>query len=385
MIRKNFFSLRGKYINLYLLSAFLILVYLLAACSKQENILAVAEHFPAPPVPADNPLTLAKVELGRHLFYDKNLSINKTTSCATCHQQKFAFTDGKAQAEGALGDLHPRSSMSLANIAYAKSLNWADPFTEKLEHQLLVPLFAEEPLEMGMAGQEQVIIDYLKAKKPYKKLFKRAFSGEKISILNLANALANFQRVLISANSAYDQYLLGNNEAMSASALKGMNLFFSEKVECFHCHGGFNFSDSTKHANEGSVVKEFHNTGLYNLDALGAYPASNTGVHEITKKPEDMGKFKAPTLRNIALTAPYMHDGSIESLEKVLQHYADGGRHLETGEYAGDGSKNPLKNELIKGFDLSQSEQKDLVEFLNSLTDEEFIRKKAFSDPWQEK
>jgi len=217
------------------------------------------EHFPEPIIPVDNPLNKSKVELGRRLFFDKNLSVNQSTSCATCHLPEKAFTDGRGRALGAMNDFHPRSSMSLTNIAYAASLNWADPLTETLERQMLVPLFGEEPVEMGMNGQEEEILRYLSEMKPYPKLFKKSFEAQGISIDNLTKALASFQRTLISGNAAYDRYLLGDDQAMNESALRGMQMFFSEKVECFHCHGGFNFSDSSSHSGEQLPFKPFHN------------------------------------------------------------------------------------------------------------------------------
>jgi len=358
-----------------------ILLFMGRGYFNNDYTLSLPAHFPEPIIPDDNPLNKSKVELGRFLFFDKNLSVNQTTSCATCHLPEKSFTDGRGQALGALHDRHPRSSMSLANIAYAASLNWADPFTDDLERQLLVPLFSEEPVEMGMVGLEDKIIEYLKASKPYTKLFKQSFSDQEISIDNLAKALASFQRTLISGNAPYDQYLLGDDHALSDSALRGMEIFFSEKVECFHCHGGFNFSDSSSHSGEQNVSKTFHNNGLYNIDGKGAYPEPNTGTFSITQNSNDMGHFKAPSLRNIALTAPYMHDGSIVSLDKVLDHYAAGGRKIEEGEKQGDGSKNPLKNPFIKGFELTEQEREDLLAFMHSLTDDDFITNPAFQDP----
>jgi len=161
-----------------------------------------------------------------------------------------------------------------------------------------------------------------------------------------------------------------------------MELFFSERLECFHCHGGFNFTDSTTHANTSVGRVGFHNNGLYNIDASGAYPDINTGLFDMTGEARDMGRFKAPSLRNIALTKPYMHDGSIATLEKVLDHYARGGRLTETGENAGDGRLSPFKSEFIGGFELSDSERTDLIEFLNSLTDQSVLTNERWSDPF---
>ena len=343
---------------------------------------------PKPIVPADNPMNFQKVELGRHLFYEQRLSITGEFSCATCHLQKLAFTDGKTVAVGATGEKHPRNSMSLANIAYNPVLTWANPLITKLENQALVPIFGEHPVEMGMVGREKQILAMLRDDAKYRQMFTDAFKNEKnpINLSNLTKALAAFQRSLISVNSPYDKYRFGGDtNAISPAAKRGEKLFNSEDLECFHCHGGINFTDSVMHEKLAFQEIAFHNTGLYNIDGKGAYPANNTGVYEITSKPTDMGRFKAPTLRNIALTAPYMHDGSIATLEEVIDHYQAGGRTIKTGEFAGIGSTNPFKSEFISGFKLSKSEKQDLLAFLRSLTDEEFIKNPAFSNPYGDK
>ncbi|MDM9385283.1 cytochrome c peroxidase [Chlorogloeopsis sp. ULAP01] len=228
-------------------------------------------------------------------------------------------------------------------------LTWANPGLTKLESQMLIPLFGEHPVEMGMVGKEQEILTMLQSDRTYKQLFAAAFPGkDSISIANLAKAIAAFERTLISVNSPYDRYRYGGDvNAISAAAKRGEALFNSERLECFHCHGGINFSDSVMHERLAFKEIAFHNTGLYNIDGKGAYPSSNTGVRELTNKPSDMGRFKAPTLRNIALTAPYMHDGSIATLEEVIDHYQAGGRTIHTGKFAGVGSTNPFKSQFI--------------------------------------
>lgn len=339
---------------------------------------------PKPVIPDDNPMTIAKVELGRHLFYEKQLSITGNYACASCHKQALAFTDGKKVGIGATAELHPRNSMSLANISYNSVLTWANPLQQRLETQLLVPLFGEHPIEMGMAGKEADILKFLQNNPKYSQMFANAFRQEPnpINLSNLTKALAAFERTLISINSPYDRYRYGGNpQAISQAAKRGERLFTSERLECFHCHGGINFSDSIKHERLAFTEIAFHNTGLYNIDEQGAYPPNNTGVYELTNQPEDMGRFKAPTLRNIALTAPYMHDGSIATLEEVIEHYQVGGRTINQGEWKGIGSKNPHKSAFIQGFKLTSAEKSDLLAFLRSLTDEEFINNPAFSDP----
>jgi cytochrome c peroxidase len=341
--------------------------------------------FPRPRVPADNPMSEAKVELGRRLFYDVRLSGNQTQSCASCHRQDLAFTDGLARAKGSTGEIHPRSAMSLVNVGYDAVLTWANPLIGSLEQQALLPMFGETPVELGLAGKEEELLARLKAEPVYQDLFPKAFpeQADPIALGSLTRAIAAFERTMISASSPYDRYSYGGDPSgLSASALRGRELFFSEKLECFHCHGGFNFADSA--IREGTTFHEvmFHNTGLYNIDGKGGYPADNTGVFAISSVPTDMGRFRAPTLRNIAVTAPYMHDGSIATLEEALDHYAAGGRTIASGPEAGVGSKNPFKSELINAFTLSPEEKADVIAFLNSLTDEEFLTSPRLADPW---
>jgi len=342
------------------------------------------DHVPPPPVPADNPMTAIKVELGRLLFYDKRLSVNETTSCASCHIQELAFTDGVARAVGATGERHPRGAMSLVNTAYVTRLNWANHLLDRIEFQALVPLFGEQPVEMGMSGQENQIVAMLKSEPRYAERFPNAFPNDEdpYSILNMVRAIASFVRSINAFDSPYDRYLAGDASAMSDDAVQGMLLFFSEQLECFHCHGGINFTDSSTHANATVDVVGFHNNGLYNIDGAGQYPTENTGLHELTGKRRDMGRFKAPTLRNIALTAPYMHDGSVATLNDVIAHYEVGGRTIAEGPYAGDGRRNPYKSVFVRPFELSSGERRQLIAFLNSLTDDAVLADPQFSDPY---
>jgi len=330
-------------------------------------------------------MTAEKVELGRHLFYDSRLSVNGMQSCASCHDQSRAFTDGKARAVGTTGEVHPRSSMSIVNIAYTPVLTWANPNMKQLERQALVPMFGEHPVELGLSGKEKEVLARLQAEPRYRQLFPAAFPGESdpFTIDNVTKAIASFERSMISGDSPYDRYLNGDKRAISMSAKRGEELFFSERLECFHCHGGFNFSQSLDHEGKAFAEIEFHNTGLYNLDGKGAFPRDNTGVFEISGRDVDMGRFRAPTLRNIAVTAPYMHDGSIATIEDVIAHYAAGGRTIRTGEYRGVGSSSPHKSAFIKGFRLTAREKLDLIAFLRSLTDEKFLNEPRFGNPWE--
>ena len=345
---------------------------------------SIDPDMPLPDVPLDNPMSDVKVELGRWLFHDTRLSVNGTMSCATCHIQALAFTDGKPRSIGATGVTHPRSSMTLVNTAYASRLTWANQLLDQLEDQALTPMFGDNPIEMGMSGKEDAIVELLRTDERYAALLPDAFPGDEdpYSVLNVIRSIVTFVRTIISHDSPYDQYLGGDERAIGDDAIRGMELFFSERLECFHCHGGFNFTDSTTHANSNVDRVGFHNTGLYNIDGNGAYPADNTGIFDMTGQRHDTGRFKAPTLRNIAVTAPYMHDGSIATLNEVIAHYARGGRLLEEGPNAGDGRRSPFKSEFIRGFEISDGERTDLIAFLHSLTDQSVLQNPKFSDPF---
>jgi cytochrome c peroxidase len=340
---------------------------------------------PKPLEPAANRTTVAKVELGRHLFYDTRLSFDGTMACASCHEQARAFTDGLAVSPGVTGEITPRNAMSLANVAYFPVLTWGNPLMKHLEQQALVPLIGEEPVELGLAGKEGAMIQRLSAESRYRTMFAAAFpeaQGE-ISLATVVRALSAFQRTLISLRSPYDRYRYeGDVDAMSDSAIRGEALFFSERLECHHCHNGINFADTVLHERNKAGEVAFHNTGLYNIDGKGGYPMPNIGIAEITGRPEDMGRFRAPSLRNVMVTAPYMHDGSIATIDEVIDHYAAGGRTIASGPNAGVGRTNPLKSSFVPGFTLTKQERADLIAFLTTLTDEQFLRDPRFSDPW---
>jgi len=345
---------------------------------------SLPKGFPKPFVPADNAMTAAKVELGRYLFYDTRTSINGKESCASCHKQELAFTDGRAVAQGTSGELHSRSAMSLVNVAYSGALTWSNPEMRSLEKQALVPMYGDHPVELGLREGDG-FLPTLRSDAKYRSLFERAFpsDADPFSILNVTKALASFERSIISGRSPYDRYHYGRDDnAISDSAKRGEILFFNQHLSCFRCHGGFAFSDATVSETNGRRPIEFHNTGLYNIQGLLSYPAPNVGIFEFTKQPADVGKFKAPTLRNIALTAPYMHDGSIPTLEGVLDHYAAGGRAITSGPNTGNGRQNPNKDPLIGGFELSAQDRTDLIAFLNCLTDEAAIHDPRFANPW---
>ncbi len=354
--------------------ALVLLGLMLSACQGEATwVWHLPAGFPEPPVPSDNPMSATKVELGRRLFYDTRLSVDGEMACATCHKQELAFTDGRPVGVGTTGEAHTRSSMSLANVAYASRLSWADPDLDRLEDQARAPLFGEHPVEMGLAGMEAEVVATLAADATYQRLFPAAFPDDPapVSIDNVTRAIAAFERTLVSGDSAYDRYAAGDTSALTEAQVRGMGLFFSERLECFHCHAGFNFSDSVDHQGLPTPQVAFHHTGLYDVDGHGGYPAREVGLAKATERAADHGKFRAPTLRNIAVTAPYMHDGSVSTLRDVLEHYANGGR-----------APSARVSEFVPGFVLTDGETEDLLAFLAALTDEEFLSDPRFADPF---
>ncbi|WP_100655983.1 methanobactin export MATE transporter MbnM [Alteromonas flava] len=324
------------------------------------------EGFPQPNVPADNPMTEEKVALGRALFFEPGLSGNGAMSCSTCHMPEHAFAEPRLTSSGSTGEPVRRNALALVNVAYNGSLTWAHSGLKTIEQQLLIPLFGEHPIEMGITGNEEKVLARF-ATDDYHAMFNAAYGDNSITFDRIVKALASYVRSLVSFNSAFDDYAYRQIDgALSPSELRGMELFFSERLECFHCHGGFNFTQSSQHAFQQLDLKPFHNTGLYNLDGKGSYPDRDQGLIEITLEPRDMGRFRAPTLRNIAQTAPYMHDGSLPTLDAVIAFYAAGGR--------GEGVNSPLKSPFMQGFELTPEQHTDLKAFLLSLTDHKFLR-----------
>jgi cytochrome c peroxidase len=290
--------------------------------------------FPLPLTEPDNLQTPAKFALGRRLFYDRRLSASGTQSCGDCHQQSRAFSDGKPVAIGSTGQHHTRNAMTLTNAGYNASYTWDSTRVRSLEAQALVPMFNTHPIELGVAGHEQEIVARFRGDEA---LFRAAFPAERrpVSIRNIARALAAFERALISGHSPYDRLVYGGDEnALSASAWKGMRLFFSKRAGCSECHQGFNFGGESRYAGHSQTKPVL----------------VRNGVTE--------GAFRVPTLRNVELTAPYMHDGSIATLDEVIERYV-----------------------VARKLPLDASDRSDLAEFLRSLTDREFVNDARFAAP----
>lgn len=333
-----------------------------------------------PPVPGDNPMSPAKVELGRRLFYDTRLSINGAFSCASCHRQEFAFADARNVSVGATGEAHPRNSIGLANVGYQRTLGWAAPTTNTLEQHAPIPMFGDTPVEMGLQGREVTVETALQGVALYRQLFATAFPGERepVTMANVVKSIAAFQRTLISFDAPVDRYRRGDTRALDAAAVRGMALF--DAKGCTRCH-----ADETRigAGGPGAIGSAFANTGLYNVGGSGGYPRPNRGLYETTARTEDMGRMKVPSLRNVGLTFPYGHDGSVGSLEALLDNYVRGGRLVRLGPNAGDGRDNPFKDPRITPFSLSAVERSDLLAFLRALKDSAFVTDPRFANPWR--
>lgn len=322
----------------------------------------------------------AKVELGRRLFYDTRLSVNGAFSCASCHRQEFAFADAKNLSVGATGEVHPRNSIGLSNAGYQLSLGWAAPATTTFETHALIPMFGDAPIEMGLKGRESQVVSDLQGVAVYRQLFAVAFATDAspIRIDNIVRSIAAFQRTILSFNAPIDRYRRGESGALSAAAIRGMTLF--ESRGCTQCHAGADFTLATMPA---SAAEAFANTGLYNIGGTGAYPGRNRGLMEVTGRAMDMGRMKIPSLRNVALTFPYGHDGSVGSLDAVLENYARGGRLVQTGPNAGDGRDSPFKDPRLRAFPLPAGDKADLLAFLHALTDSTMVTNAKLSNPWR--
>ncbi|MBC8173084.1 MAG: cytochrome-c peroxidase [Chitinophagales bacterium] len=309
---------------------------------EEIYILKIPPGFPYPSIPEDNPLTTEKIELGKQLFFDPVLSLDSTISCSSCHKPEFAFSDNISVSHGVENQPGFRNAPSLANVAYQPYL-LKDGGNPALETQVQVPVEDVAEMNFNMA----LLVERLQKNVYYKNYFIEVF-GKEPDAFGLTRALAAFQRTLLSGSAKYDRALSGEM-FLTASELKGEELFFSKELNCSSCHAGFNFTDYT-----------FQNTGLY------SDYTTDVGRKRITLLPGDEGKFKVSSLRNVGVTGPYMHDGSLGTLEEVITFYMSGG------------SDHPNKSNLIKSFVLTDQEKKDLINFLFTLTDETFITNPEF-------
>ena len=313
------------------------------SCEVDDQIntpfhLLVPKGFPEVNIPNDNQLTIERINLGKKLFYDPILSRDSSTSCNSCHLQEFAFTDAKKTSIGIAGRLGKRNAMSLANVAYANFLQ-RESGVPTLEMQVLVPIQEHNEMDFNIVA----VAEKMNEDPNYRKLSYDAY-GKLPDAFVITRAIAAFERTFLSGNSKYD------TNQLSESEQRGMALFFSDSLACSSCHGTFLFTN-----------QQPENNGLYEQ-------YTDSGRYILTGLQEDIGRFKTPTLRNIELTSPYMHDGSVNSLEEVIAHYESGGMNHEN------------QSAMLKGFTLTETEREELIEFLNSLTDTEFTQNAFFKE-----
>lgn len=334
---------------------FLLLAFLSSCTSPADSapvvddaVIKAPPLFPAVPVPADNPATAAKIALGRALFYEARLSFDGTISCASCHKQEFAFTDGGFPvSRGVGGEVGIRNTPTIVNTAYLHSLS-LDGLATSLEQQSLRAIL--NPLEMR--ADTTVISRLLQQDTLYRRLFAESFHDlQPVTAHNTVRAIATFMRSVLSGNSRYDRFVRGDKTALNNSEQRGKELFFSERTRCASCHKAPEFTDGT-----------FHNTGL-------SMHYFDKGRYYATYNNSDVGKFKTPSLRNIALTAPYMHDGSVRTLEELMEHYNKGGM------------PNINRDTLMRPLSLTEQEKADMINFLHTLTDEQMLNNPAFAKP----
>jgi cytochrome c peroxidase len=288
--------------------------------------------FPEPLVPADNPMSEAKVGLGRALFADARLSITGEHSCQSCHEPARAFTDGRVRSRGALQEDLPLNAPTLLNAAYNPSLGWNDATVRTLEQQMRGPLFNEHPRELGLAGREWLVERKLAADPDLVRAFQRAFPDDSrpVTMNNVIRAIAAYERTLLSADSAFDRYAFrGEHGALSATQKRGMELFYSARTGCSACHGGINFAGPWVDAGNPAVEPVFADTGSGAL-------------------------LRVPTLRNLGATAPYLHDGRLATLDEVLDHY----ERLAADESA---------DARLRRTSLTTEDRRALLDFLRSL------------------
>jgi cytochrome c peroxidase len=305
--------------------------------------LEVPADFPQLPSPPDNQLTRERAALGKRLFFDTRLSRTEDISCGSCHLQSAAFSDPNRVSSGVEGRVGSRNAPALVNAAWSKSFFW-DGGVPSLELQAVAPIQSELEMDMTL----EAVAARLDEDAELRGEFEAAY-GEGPSEFTISRAIASFVRTLVSGQSRYDRFLRGDTSALDAAEQRGLAIFNGEQGECFHCHAGFNFA-----------IDEFRNNGVSADDP-------DLGRATITHRVFDEGKFKIPTLRNVAVTAPYMHDGSLSSLEEVIERYDRGGLG------------HPNTDPLIKALALSAEEKHDLARFLESLTDDTFLSDPRFA------
>lgn len=306
-------------------------------------------------------------EIGRHLFYDKRLSVNGIKSCSSCHDQRYAFSDGYRTSLGAEGVPLKRNSPGLFNLESLRYYTWADNRIISLQSQMQVPLFNEHPVEMGFMKDVAALKNFLLGDTYYGSQLPQAFPEREhpYTIDEVQECIVDFMLQFKSLNAEYDKYVAGETK-LDTLELKGMRLFYSDSVGCGSCHAGIFFTNAT--INDTA----YFNTGIFQNTSALELPDS--GLFEATHDPADIGKFRVPTLRNLAYTAPYMHNGSMRTLSQVIEHYVQIGQHQT--------SRN--RSVRLKTVALQEADRQALISFLLSLSDSSLITNDRLSDPFKQ-
>lgn len=312
----------------------------------------IPSNLPPITIPPDNATTVEGIALGRKLFYEPMLSGDNTQSCGTCHAQAFGFSDnGRRFSLGIDQQVGNMNAMAIMNLAWASDFFW-DGRSVGMENQAREPV--KNPIEMHETWVNAVA--ELQASAVYPRLFKAAFGTDQVTEDLAVKAIAQFERTMIAGNSDYDKFMRGEPTGMSQAAFRGMQIFFTERGDCFHCHVEGLLSDY-----------DFHNNGLDST-----FNTDNIGRAGVTGRSSDTGKFKTPTLRNVEVSGPFMHDGRFATLEEVIEHYNSGIKHSPTLD---------PKIKKPEGLFLTEQEKADLLAYLKALTDDEFLTNRAFSNP----
>lgn len=322
-------------------------------------------------------LRFEDLKIGRMLFFSPLLSRNSSTSCGSCHFAEQAFQDSRPRSVGLDGTLLDRNSPSLLNIGWANYITWSNLAFFELERHMIVPLFGDDPPEMAAMFDDGWLQDQLSQDPTLSQALlehSQVASMQELRWPFVLSSIADYMRSLTSLDSAWDRYQAGDALALSADALAGEALFFSAQLQCSSCHPPPFFSTAFSSGSRARAPTDqaFANNGLYYVkDSESGYPLNDPGLMEFTGKSADGGKFRIPSLRNVELSAPYMHDGSIPTLDAVLDHYRTGGRVIQEGPHRGQGFRHPNKDPRVSGFDLDASQRRQLLAFLRSLTGEQ--------------
>ncbi|WP_099608462.1 cytochrome-c peroxidase [Vibrio coralliilyticus] len=344
--------------NLFIKALLPLLLWLLTTSALAENISAIQE-------------------LGRHLFFDTQLSLKGNRSCALCHSPTHGWSNTFTQTINIHGEPDTLNTPSLLNISQQTVFSLTNPSRTKVEMAITTPMFSIDPLEMGLTPD--LLLSRLKKSASYSEFFEQAYEDSDITLERVVHALKHYLTLIESRNTRFHRYLGGEEQALTSEEQEGFRLFNSVRLQCSRCHGGALLNQPE------ATISQYQNTGLYGISRQGEpphYPATEPGLRRHTSDHQDDGKFRVPSLINVANTGPWAHDGSVQSLASVIENYARGGRKTTYGPNQGDGFHHPNKSFLINGFSLTRSEKAALIAFLHSLSVEDDWTRHPFNSPF---